>query len=178
MKDLGTRIAIIGVSASGKSTLVHHLKKHLSLPIYHMDSFIWQNGWKNPKTNDQIISHTLEIVNRSEWILEGYLGYIYGTDERLKNASFVIVLNYSRPRLFYQYLKRHYSMRGKSRPELPASCKERFNLKTIKKSFAFLIEKNIRKNLYSWIASVPEEKLLVFKNPKQLALWLKSNGLA
>jgi len=177
LTSLGPRIAVVGVTAAGKSTLVHRLKEKLALPVYHTDGYIWRDGWKNGKTNDQIVAYVDEVLQKPEWLLEGYLGYVDTPDTRLRHATTVIVLDYGRFRLAWQFLKRKYTHHGKSRPELPPECQETFSLKAIRKSLNLIFVKDIRKNLYDWIAQVPADNILIFKNPRQLRVWLRTNGL-
>jgi len=45
MKNLGGKIVVIGVSASGKSTFSRKLSKKLNLPLTLMDKIMWKPGW-------------------------------------------------------------------------------------------------------------------------------------
>lgn len=174
MSSLGSRIAIIGVAGSGKSTLANILSGHNSLPVYNMDYFIWENGWDKPHENTEIIQYATNILEKSEWILEGYLGYVDLPDARLQRATTVIVLDYSRWRLAWHVLKRNLLYHRKRRPEMPETCQEKFGWHIIHWVFKrILFKKDLRKNLYNWFAHVQPEKLLIFQNPRQLQQWLK-----
>jgi adenylate kinase family enzyme len=176
--NLGNKITILGVSGAGKSILARTLSQKLKLPLYQTDRFIWQNGWENGKLDEEIVVHVNEILLKPEWLLEGYIGYTDLPDKRLCAADTVIVLDYSRILLSWRVFKRHLFYHGKNRIELPESCKEKFGWNTVQWIGRFLGKKTLHKNLYNWIANVDRDKLLVFKNPKQLKKWLKQNNLS
>ncbi len=43
--NLGKKIVIVGVSATGKSTFARQLSIKTMLPSIHMDTVMWQPGW-------------------------------------------------------------------------------------------------------------------------------------
>lgn len=129
--ELGNKIAIIGVAGSGKSTLAIALNYKLTLPIYHTDQFSWANGWDNPKSNNEIVAYIDHILEKDQWLIEGYLGYTSLPDTRLQAADMVIVLDYSKIILAWHILKRILKYNGKRRPEMPDQCIERFGRHTI-----------------------------------------------
>ena len=172
---IGAKIAIIGVSSAGKSTIARRLNLYLHLPLYHTDSFSWQYGWGKPRSNDEIVAFVDSILEKPEWLIEGYLGYVELPDKRLQAADKVIVLDYSRFTLAWHFLKRRFSYRNKNRPELPDICTETFGLKAIIRSMDYLFESDLRVNLYNWIENIEPEKMLIFKKPSQLNKWLGDN---
>lgn len=163
--NLGKKIAVVGIAGAGKSTLVLSLKHKLNLPVYHTDQFSWSGGWDNKKTNDEILEYVDTILQKSEWLIEGYLGYNMLPDTRLQAADTVIALDYSIPLLAWRALKRNIQYHQKKRPEMPDECIETFGWHTIAWTWKYFRKKDLRANLYNWIATVDPNKLLVFKNP-------------
>jgi adenylate kinase family enzyme len=157
--------------------LTLRLKEKLRLPVYHTDQFSWKDGWDKAQSNDAILHYVEGILKQDQWILEGYLGYTTLPDTRLRAATTVIFLDYSRPQLAWHLLKRQWIHHGKKRPEMPDICRESFGWHTISWAFEYYSKKDWRANVDNWVTCVPNDRLLVFKTPKQLELWLTSQRL-
>ena len=119
------RIMIVGQPGSGKSTLAQELGSVLSLPVVHIDHIHWQAGWveRSGPEKDRLCS---EVHAQDSWILEG--GRSSTWLERLKRADTLIWLDFPLTvrawRVFLRTLRYH----GRTRPDLPDGCPERFNL--------------------------------------------------
>lgn len=170
------RIAIMGVTGAGKSTFARLLHLKTNLPVFHTDSFIWENGWKNPKNNDQIIEYIDLLLSQEKWIIEGYIGYTTDDlDRRLEQADLILVLDYHRPRLAWHILKRTLIYHGKHRPELSKKCIHYFKpVSLFRKIFHYFFARDLRDNLERWITHIPHEKIIRFKNPAQAHQWLEN----
>ncbi len=119
------RISVIGISGSGKSTFARKLGLKTGLPVYHMDSLYWGPGWQ--EIPEEIwTAKEQDILAEKEWILEGYLDEKHS--DRLSKAELLLYLDLSGWRCALNGLKRWVSHRHKPRPELPATCLERFDL--------------------------------------------------
>lgn len=82
------RIAIIGNTASGKSTLAVQLSKNLSIPVYHLDKYLWRPGWERVPEEEFVIEHD-KIVTQDSWIIEG-VAYFSTMKKRLESAELII----------------------------------------------------------------------------------------
>lgn len=172
--DFPKRIAVIGVTGAGKSTFARILQAKTNLPLVHTDSFLWENGWQHPKTNDELLAYVDHVLDQSTWIIEGYLGYTSpAPDTRLQRADLVIVLDYHRVRLAWHVLKRHVIYHKRHRPELPPACVETFRWRLVRKLWNYLFVRELRNNLDSWTRHVLPEKIIRFKSPKQAQQWLE-----
>lgn len=161
------RISIVGGSGNGKTTLANNLGKLLNIPIYHIDGFNYLNNWveRDKKERDKII---LEKIAEEKWIIDGT--YRSTMTERLERANLIIFLDYSSFSQIKGVLKRNIMMHGKEKPEIPG-CKERIN-------FKFLIwvlkwRKTKRKDIIENLEKIDKNKILIFKNRKQLNKWYK-----
>lgn len=129
MQNLGKRIVVVGVSASGKSTFSRVLAQKLNLPLILMDSIMWQSGWQY--IGDKETVEKLDIASSEvEWIIEGYI-----TKEArtfiFKRADTIIYLDYPKVIATWRYMKRWWKHRIQARPELQGSP-EKFNWEFLK----------------------------------------------
>lgn len=63
------RILIIGISATGKSTLARKLSDFYKIPITHYDELVWAKNWI--EVDEKIVEQKLEeIVKKDRWIIE------------------------------------------------------------------------------------------------------------
>ena len=105
LKELGGRIAIIGCSSSGKSTLADCLSKKLNTPVYHLDLLAHheQTNWTR-RADDELVKAHSELLDQDEWIIEG--NYSVCMSERLKQATSVIWLDANVVVAAFRYIKR------------------------------------------------------------------------
>ena len=118
------RVMIIGQPGSGKSTLARALGEATGLPVYHIDQIHWMPGWVERPKPDKIALAT-EVQNRPEWILEGGLGAT--KEHRLSRCDTLINLDFSLSLRAWRVFKRTLLHYGKTRPDLPEDCPDRFN---------------------------------------------------
>lgn len=119
------RILIIGPCGAGKSTLAAALGKRRDLPVYHMDQLNWRPGWVE-SSKDDIRAHLAGIVAQDRWLIDGNYG---GTlAPRLARADTVVHLDYPIRLCLARLLRRIWTWRGRSRPDMTAGCPERFDL--------------------------------------------------
>lgn len=162
------KIAIIGGSGTGKTTLANNLGKELNLPVYHIDGIHHLENWKirDKKERDKII---LEKVSQDKWIIDGT--YHSTLKQRLENANCIIYLDYSSIAQVKGALGRYIKNHGKEKREIPG-CKERM-------SWEFLLwvwnwRKNKRDEVIKNVNQIESKKVLIFKNRKQLNKWYKN----
>ncbi len=118
------RIMIIGQPGSGKSTLARRLGEKLGLPVVHIDLIHWQPGWTERPTEEKS-RLCKEVHQRDTWVFEG--GHSRTWAERLERADTLIWLDFPLGIRAWRVIKRTLQHYGKSRPDLPDNCPERFN---------------------------------------------------
>ncbi len=116
---------IVGQPGSGKSTLARELGELLALPVVHVDNIHWQAGWieRSGPEKDKLCS---EVHAQDCWIFEG--GRSSTWPERLNRADMLIWLDFPLSVRAWRILKRTLQYYGKTRPDLPEGCPERFSL--------------------------------------------------
>ena len=118
------RVMIIGQPGSGKSTFARKLGAITHLPVFHIDHIHWQSGWveRPGPEKDRLCA---EVHARDKWIFEG--GRSTTWPERLERADTLIWLDLPLGLRARRVLWRTLRYLGRTRPELPDGCPERFD---------------------------------------------------
>lgn len=123
MADL-KRIMIIGQPGSGKSTLARRLGEITDLPVVHIDHIHWQSGWiDRTKAEKDVLC--AQVHAGDKWIFEG--GHSRTWTERMERADMMIVLDLPLSLRAWRVFWRVIKYNGRTRPDLPEGCPERFN---------------------------------------------------
>ena len=100
------RIAIIGASCSGKSTLAKKLSERLNCDNITLDELHWLPNWVE-RDDQEFVELVKERVRSESWVCDG--NYSVARAAIWPHATTLIWLNYSFSRVFYQALKRAVS---------------------------------------------------------------------
>lgn len=167
IESLGRRIAVVGVSASGKSTFARKLAAKTNLPLTHIDAVMWKPGW-DYIGDEETVRRLKEISQQDEWIIEGFIDK-NALEAVLGRADSIIYLDYPRYIPAWRYIKRWVKHRKNPRPELEGSP-EKF-------SFEFLRRVWDKKEVYrlnKFLKTTPQSaKLLRLKSPKEAEAYLR-----
>lgn len=160
------RVLVIGPCGAGKSTLAFELAQKLGLPLHHMDQLNWRPGWVE-SSKDEIRQRLADIVATDRWLIDGTYGGTLG--ERLVRADTVVYLDYPIRLCVARLLRRIWTYRGRSRPDMTDDCPERFDL-----GFLFYL---IRWNSGPRIRMEAkltghEDKVIRLRSPVALSDWL------
>jgi hypothetical protein len=85
------RIAVIGNSGGGKSTLTRRLAARDNLPHIEVDRLLWQEGWQLTPVEIYEKRHA-EIIQGDRWIVDG-LGRKESIPDRLNRATEIILID-------------------------------------------------------------------------------------
>jgi len=98
------RIAIVGSTGAGKTTLARKLHSILNIKVVHLDRVFWQPGWKRkPKdTREDILEN---IIQDKMWIIEGT--YLSLSDPCLNAADTIIFLDIKSSICLRRIVRRH-----------------------------------------------------------------------
>ena len=161
------RILIIGCSGSGKSRLARKLGQKLGLPVIHLDQLWWTENWQNV-TVEEFDSRLAMALNMDRWIIDGNYSRTMGV--RLSQCDTVIYLDFSRWACLLGMCQRLLSSRGKTRPDMPAGCPERFSWEFVKWIWDF--NKNNRVRNYTYLAQAKHARSVVLKNRREVKAFL------
>jgi adenylate kinase family enzyme len=165
--NLGKKILVVGVSASGKSVFSRELGKRTGLPVTYVDALMWKPGW-NYIGVEATIKLLDEVSQKSEWILEGYVDK---KDQSfvLERADTIIYLDYSSIIVVWRYIKRSWMHRKDPRPELEGSP-DKFSLEFLmriwNKKEAYYLNKSLA-------AMSNQTKLIKLNSPKKAKILLQ-----
>src|SRR5688572_20144357 len=67
---IGRRIAIIGSTSSGKSTLGERLARLLGVPLVELDALNWKPGWVE-STDEEFFPKIVEATSGDGWVVAG-----------------------------------------------------------------------------------------------------------
>jgi adenylate kinase family enzyme len=65
------RVAVVGVTGSGKTTFASTLSQRLGVPAIELDAFYWQPNWTPPADRDEFRSVIAAYAAADGWVIEG-----------------------------------------------------------------------------------------------------------
>jgi len=160
------RIAIIGISASGKSVFGRELAQKTGLSLIHMDQLFWTGDWNEVPESDYLKKHE-EIIGLEKWIIEGYVEE--SMVERLRKADLIVYLDYPGWLCAWRFIGRWFKHRKEARPELPKEALERFKYNTFWK----ILTRKERIRIENTLALVNQPKLTRLHNPYEAREFMK-----
>ncbi len=115
--DIVIRINVTGNAGAGKTALAAVLGEALELPVYSLDSIVWQSGWKKTPADPRAAAE-LELTTRPTWIIDGVSRSVR------RSADLVLFLDVPRHVCTRRALMRSLRSLTSTRPGLPEGCPE------------------------------------------------------
>jgi adenylate kinase family enzyme len=105
MRDerLPRRIAVVGTTGSGKTTLARKLAERLDIPHVELDSLHWEADW-TPAPKQVFHSRVIQALDREAWTTDG--NYSELRDITWGNADTVVWLDYPLPLVLSRVTRR------------------------------------------------------------------------
>lgn len=160
------KIAIVGAPGTGKTTLADKLSEKLNIEATHIDGLHHLENWKirDKSERDKMI---LDIVAKDEWIIDGT--YSSTLKERFEKSDLIIWLDFSTFAEIKGIMERYIKNKGKEKPEIPG-CKEKMDWEFF--SYVLKYNKEKRNRIVEKLEGIDKNKVLIFKNRKQVNKWL------
>jgi adenylate kinase family enzyme len=157
------RIAVVGISASGKSMFARALATRTSLPLRHGDQLDWLENW-GVRPNDELEAIHQSWIAEPRWIIEGWIDPSRAA--RLDAADQVIDLDFSGGRCALRVLKR--MLVAERRPEMPPGCIDRFSWQTL----GWVLWKQERPTIDAPLGAAKLKNYVRLRTPREAAKWL------
>jgi len=169
------KIAIIGYSGAGKSTLAKTLATHYNTALLYLDKAHYQSGWIE-RDNQEALKMVEEFLdNNNTWVIDGNYSKRYFT-RRMFEADTIIFLNYNRFYCLFKAIQRSKQYKNQTRESMSDGCIEKMDFEFIK--WILIDGRSSRKRYwYKQIKQDYKDKLIEFKNVKQLNAYLKKIGI-
>jgi adenylate kinase family enzyme len=101
--SLPRRIAIVGVTGSGKTTLAHELAMRLRCTHIELDALHWMPNWMETPT-EEFRERLTDMLRSERWIVDG--NYSKARDLIWTQAELLIWLDYPMPLILWRLARR------------------------------------------------------------------------
>lgn len=122
-----TRIAILGYSGSGKSTAARSISMQCNFPVLHLDTVHWLPSWHERDDNEAAAMIDAFLDSHDSWIIEGNYHKL-AFARRMQEADCIIILNVNRYTCLCRAMRRWFTYRHSTRPDLTQGCNEKMDL--------------------------------------------------
>lgn len=164
------KISILGVTASGKTTLANKIAEKLYIPVTHLDKIFWKE--KGGIKQDLFVAELEEVMKSERWIIEGSMPRSKTLDMRLSNADTIIFYDIPLWLVLWRQTKRFFKYHGKVRPDMGGGNKQRYPFTWAELQHA---RNYPTKDLYSKILPYKDNKnVIVIRSPKNEREFLAS----
>ena len=97
------RVSVVGSSGSGKTRFGKAIAARLGIPYVELDAIFHQPGWAE-LSDDEFRARVRDATAGAEWVVDG--NYAVVRPIVLERATTVVWLDYSRPRVMQQVIRR------------------------------------------------------------------------
>jgi len=160
------KIAIIGYSGAGKSTMARRLGNILGASVLHLDSIHFSSGWAERSNEDMTADLDAFLAENDSWVIDGNYMRILG-ERRFSDADAIILLSLPRLFCFFSALGRYFKNRGRVRESIADGCEEKFDAEFARWLLIDGRTKEKRKR-FEKIISDHSEKSTILKSRKEI----------
>ncbi len=164
------RVMVIGQPGAGKSTFARRLGEITRLPVFHIDQIHWMPGWVERGAEEKTLL-CREVHRQPKWILEG--GHSATWEDRLTHADTLIWIDMGVARRMFRVLRRTLFGLGRTRPDLPANCPERFSWEFI--AYIWKTRSSARQKITNLVEkAMPETTVYRLRTDREAAVLLSN----
>lgn len=160
------KIAIVGYSGGGKSTLADKLGAVFVADVLHFDKVQFLPDWEIRPLEDKLRITKDFLDTHDSWVIDGnYTKLFY--ERRMAEADLIIVLLFNRFSCLLRVIRRYIRYKNLTRPDMADGCGEKLDAEFVR---WVLFDQRTRraKGRYAQLCSQYSEKVLVVKNQRQL----------
>lgn len=159
------RIAILGYSGGGKSTLAKALGKRYNCPVLHLDCLHFRQGWVE-RADKEALRVLKPYMKNPNWIIDGNYRNL-AQERRLELADHIIILTLPKSLRLRRAWQRYRQYKGRVRDSVAPGCMEKFDLPFV----WWILHKGCSKKVrlhYQAIREQFPEKTIVCSSRKEL----------
>ncbi len=166
------KILVVGHSSSGKSTFAKRLAEHYQLPVLHIDRIFFGPNWSR-RDKLSVENEIQTFIKQENWISDGL--YRKYANERFDLCDQLFIFDFNRFKCLYGAIIRRIKYNNQNRDTIADGCKEKLDLSFI---WWILFKGRTKesKALFKLYKEKYKDKVIVFKNRKQINVYLKSIG--
>lgn len=165
------KIAIIGYSACGKSTLARKLSETYNVDVLHLDTIQFLPNWVIREEEDKIIMTQKFLDTHNSWVIDGNYSSLCQV-RRLEEADLIILLLFNRFSCLSRAYSRYKKYKNKTRPDMAQGCIEKIDFEFIK-WILYKGRTKQKRQKFSNIITKYRDKAIVIKNQRQLDMYIK-----
>ncbi len=171
------RIAVVGTSGSGKTTVAQGIAQRLGIPHFELDALYWRPGWiESPEM--EFKEHVLEATRGDDWVVCG--NYRFAREVLWERVDTIVWLDLPFHTVFLRTLWRTIK-RIITREELWGTNREGFRALVGPDSMPWFVIRTYwrRKREYPELFSREEYshiKVIHLRNDDEIKEWLDSLG--
>jgi adenylate kinase family enzyme len=128
------RIAIVGPTAAGKSTLARRLGDALGLPVHHLDALYWRPGWQ-AMPPDEWEALLGDLVGQARWIVDG--NFTASMRDRLEAADTLVFVDLPRRVCLVRAVRRRAAYARRRAPGTADQSRPHFDLRLLRWIWTF-----------------------------------------
>ena len=162
------RIAVIGRSGGGKSSLSRKPGAKLGIPVTHLDVLFWQPGWR-PSEPAAFHARLADALTTDNWITDG--NFMAAADLHLAGADTIVWVDQPRLLCVRRALTRAVRERGHNRIDMAEGCDEKIDLEFL--LYIWNWDRNTRPRVEAAIAQhAPRTTLVRLTSDREIASYL------
>lgn len=166
------KIAIIGYSACGKSTLARKLSETHNVDVLHLDTIQFLPNWVIRDEEDKVRMIKEFLDTHDSWIIDGNYSSLC-QERRLEEADLIILLLFNRFSCLLRAYSRYKKYKNKTRPDMAQGCNEKIDLEFVK-WILYKGRTKQKRQKYSNIVAKYSDKAILIKNQKQLNTYINA----